>query len=108
VKIFRAYLANGCIPAIWRQVKVVFITNPGRNSYREPRDFRLISLTSSLPKTTDRPVQRFLKDDILASLPLHPNQHTYQAGKSMEVALHQLVVWVEKALDQQEIALGVF
>jgi len=26
----------------------------------------------------------------------------------VETALHQLVVWVEKALDQQEIALGVF
>jgi len=38
---------------------------------------------------------------------LHPNQHAYQAGKSVETALHQLV-WVEKALDQQEIALGVF
>jgi hypothetical protein len=26
----------------------------------------------------------------------------------METALHQLVVWGEKALDQQETALGVF
>jgi len=39
---------------------------------------------------------------------LHPNQHDYQAGKSVETALHQLVVRVEKALDQQETALGVF
>jgi hypothetical protein len=41
-------------------------------------------------------------------MPLHPNHHAYQAGKSVETALHQLVVWVEKALDQQETALGVF
>ena len=26
----------------------------------------------------------------------------------METAFHQLVVWVEKALDQQEVALGIF
>jgi hypothetical protein len=26
----------------------------------------------------------------------------------VETALHQLVVWVEKALDQHEIALGIF
>jgi len=39
---------------------------------------------------------------------LHPNQHAYQAVKSVETALHQIVVRVEKALDQQEIALGVF
>ena len=44
----------------------------------------------------------------MALLPLHPNQHAYQAGKSVETALQQLVVRVEKALDQQEIVLGVF
>jgi len=53
-------------------------------------------------------VDRFLRDEILALQPLHPNQHAYQAGKSVETALHQLIVRVEKALDQQEIALGVF
>jgi len=56
----------------------------------------------------ERLVDRFLRDEILALQPLHPNQHAYQAGKSVETALHQLVVRVEKALDQQEIALGVF
>jgi len=34
--------------------------------------------------------------------------NTYQTGKSVETALHQLVVRVEKALDQQELALGAF
>jgi hypothetical protein len=53
-------------------------------------------------------VDKFLRDEILALRPLHPNQHAYQAGKSVETAFHQLVVRVEKALDQQEIALGVF
>jgi len=44
----------------------------------------------------------------LASLSLHPNQHAYQAGKSMEMALLQLMLLVEKALDQQETALDDF
>jgi hypothetical protein len=56
----------------------------------------------------ERLVDRFLRDEILAIRPLHPNQHAYQTGKSVETALHQLVVQVEKALDQKEIALGVF
>jgi hypothetical protein len=30
VRIFRACLVNGYVPAIWRQVKVVFIPKPGR------------------------------------------------------------------------------
>ena len=53
-------------------------------------------------------MDRFLRDEIFALHPLHPNQNTYQAGMSVETALHQLVVPVEKALDQQEIALCVF
>jgi len=83
----------------------VFIPKPGRSSYCGSRDFRPISLTSFLLKTMDRMVDRFLRDEILA---LHPNQHAYHAGKCVETALHQLIVWVEKALDQQEIALGIF
>jgi hypothetical protein len=61
-----------------------------------------------LLKTMERLVDRFLKDEILATKPLHPSQRAYQAGKSAEAALHQLVVRVERALDQQEIVLGVF
>jgi hypothetical protein len=108
VKIFCACLATGYVPAMWHQVKVVFIHKPGRSSYCGPTDFRPISLTSFLLKTMDRLVDRFLRDEILALQPLHPNQHAYQAGKSVETALHQLIVRVEKVLDQQEIALGVF
>ena len=47
-KIFRACLATGYVPAIWCQVKAVFIPKPGRNSYGRPRDFTPISLTSFL------------------------------------------------------------
>jgi hypothetical protein len=56
----------------------------------------------------ERLVDRYLRDNALITVPLHSDQHAYQAGKSVETALHQLVVRVEKALDQQEIALGSF
>jgi hypothetical protein len=61
-----------------------------------------------LLKTMERLVDRYLRDDVLALVPLHPNQQGYQAGKSVEKALLQVVVQVEKMLDQQEAALGVF
>jgi hypothetical protein len=93
---------------MWRQFKVVFIPKPGRNSHCGPKDFRPISLTSFLLKTLERLVDRYLRDEVLALKPLHSNQHAYQVGKSVETALHQLVVRVEKALDQQEVVLGVF
>jgi len=66
--------------------KEVFIPKPGRNSYCGPKDFRPISLTSFLLKTLERLVDRFLRDEVLVSKPLHPNQHAYQAGKSVETA----------------------
>jgi len=74
---------------------------PGRNTYSGPRDYRPISLTSFLLKTMERLVDRYLRDEALAIVPLHPNQHAYQAGKSVETALHWLVVRAEKALDQK-------
>ena len=53
-------------------------------------------------------MDRYLRDKALAIMPLHPSQHAYHTGKSMEMALHLLIVWAEKAIDQQETALGVF
>jgi hypothetical protein len=88
VRIFHACLVTGYVPAIWRQVKVVFIPKPGRNSYSGPRDYRPISLTSFLLKTMEGLVARYLRDEALALEPLHPNQHTYQAGKLVETPLH--------------------
>jgi hypothetical protein len=84
----------------------VFISKPSRNSYSGPRDYRPNSLTSFLLKTMERLVDRYLRDEALALVPLHPNQHAYQAEKSVETAFHQLIVWVEKALDQREMGLG--
>jgi hypothetical protein len=85
----------------------MFIPKPGRNSCSKPGDYRRISLTSFILKTTKRLADRYPRDEALALVPLHPNQHAYQAGKSVEMALHQLIVQVEKALDQQE-SLGCF
>jgi len=81
VRIFHACLSIGCVPAIWRQVKVVFIPKPGRNSYSRPTDYRLISLTLFLLKIMNRPEDRYLQDEELALMPLQPNQ-------LVETALH--------------------
>jgi hypothetical protein len=70
----------------------VSIPKPGRSTYSGPRDYRPIGLTSFLLKSMERLVDRYLRDEALAIVPLHPNQHAYQAGISVETALHQLVV----------------
>jgi hypothetical protein len=69
-------------------------------------DLRILDL--SVSHRSFLRTERYLREEILAPLPLHPNQHAYQAVKSVEMALHQLVVQVEKVLDQQERTLGVF
>jgi hypothetical protein len=56
----------------------------------------------------ERLVDRYLMDEALVLSRLHPNQHAYQVGKSTEMALHQLMVQVDKALDQRDTALGFF
>jgi hypothetical protein len=99
VRVFRACLATGYVPSTWRQVKLMFIPKPGRNTYSGPKDYRPISLTAFLLKTMERMVIRCLRDEALALWPLHPNQHAYQADKPTETALHQLVIRVDKALE---------
>jgi len=55
----------------------------------------------------ERLVDRFLRDEMLAPIPLHPHQHAYQGEKSLETALRRLVVRVQNAFEKQERALGV-
>jgi hypothetical protein len=50
-------------------------------------------------------MDRFLRDEALVTRPFHPNQHSYQAGKSVKTALEMRI---ERALDQQDLALGFF
>jgi hypothetical protein len=108
VKSFRTCLVIGYVTATWHQVKVVFIPKPGRDPCGRPKDYRPIVLTSFLLKTTERLIDRFLRDESLTVMPLHPSQYEYQAGKSVEAALNHLVVRLEKGLDQQEKALVIF
>jgi hypothetical protein len=107
VQIFRACLATGYIPAMWQQVNVVFVPKPSRNFIVNLGILDLSVAHCSYLRPWRGWKIHFLSNEILAFMPLHPNQHAYQAGRSVETALHQLVVWVEKALEQ-ETALGVF
>jgi hypothetical protein len=37
-------------------------------------------------------VDRCIGDDVMRILPLHRNQFTYEAGRTMETALHNIVM----------------
>ena len=90
-EIYVTCLATGFIPRAWRETKVVFLPKPGKGDYTEAKSFRPISLTSFLLKTMERVVADYLEGTMLKDFPLNKNQHAYQAGKSTETALHQLL-----------------
>ena len=96
--IFLASLAFGYDPAIWRQVKAVFIPKPGKSSYSGPRVFAPISLTSFLLKTMKRLVDRFSRDE--------SRGWDFNATAPQPACLPGWEILYQ--LDQQETALGVF
>ena len=108
VALFQTSIARAYIPSAWRDVRVVFIAKPGKESYAQAKSFRPISLSSFVLKALERLVDRFIRDGALLRNPLHSNQHAYQVGKSVDSALHTLVGRLEKAIDQKEYALAVF
>ena len=57
--------------------KVVFISKPDRNTYSGPRDYRPISLTSFSLKPMERLMDRYPREEAMAIVSLHPNQHAY-------------------------------
>jgi hypothetical protein len=64
-----------------------------------------------LLKTMDRLVCRYLREEALALVPLHPNQKAYQAGISVETALvrhgvdHTIVLWIRATLEGRMAAV---
>lgn len=105
---FRSCMALRYVPMAWREVIIVFIPKPGKASYDQAKAFRPISLTSFLLKTMERLVDRYIRDGALALTPVHHSQHAYQAGKSVETALHNLVHEIEQTLNKKEATLCVF
>jgi hypothetical protein len=105
-RIYRACLAYGFIPTVWRQVKVTFIPKPGKLDYTEAKAHRPISLSSFLLKIMENLVEGHIRDDSLKKYPLHHNQHVYQTFKSTETALHNVVTRIENAIEHRDIALG--
>ena len=61
VHIYRASIALGYIPRIWRSSRVIFIPKPGKPNYAVAKAFRPISLASFLLKGLEK-----LVDPILA------------------------------------------
>jgi len=59
-------------------------------------------------KTLEKLVDRHLRGNALLSNSLNADQYAYQAGKSTELELNNLVGKIEKTLESKGIAVGIF
>ena len=50
VILYRASMALGYVPRIWRKANMVFIPKAGKDSYKQAKSYRPISLTSFILK----------------------------------------------------------
>jgi hypothetical protein len=53
-------------------------------------------------------LEKHFRETCLTERPLCLNQHAYQSGRSCESVLRQLVLQIEKSLENQETAPGAF
>ena len=88
--------------------KVVFIPKAGKVNHNAAKDFRPISLSSFLLKTLERLIDVFIREKLVMSGSLSPNQHVYISGRSTETALHCVVQEIEKSLHYKEYTLAAF
>lgn len=70
--------------------------------------YRPISLTSLIQKIMQRLLDRYIRDNLLRKKILHPKQHVYVAGESVDSAIHNVVWKIEKVLNGKQQALGCF
>ena len=108
VELYKACLTFGYVPMTWRTAKVTFIPKPGKASYLDAKSFRPICLSSFLLKGLERLIDRFIRDLVLPTKPLHEGQHAYRTGRSTETALHEIVSKIEDTLEDRHYGLAVF
>ncbi len=106
--LYKASLVLGYTPSCWRKGKVVFIPKPGKPDYSQPRAFRPITLSSFLVKVMERLILWELNSSTLREAPLSRNQHAFRKGKSTETALSNMIEHIERGLNKNGFALGVF
>ena len=105
--IYKACIALGHTPTLWRETKVIFLPKPGKDNYDIPKSYRPISLSNFPLKALERLVVWKTDTDLLAA-PLHPKQHGFTKGKSTESAISGTADYIEQHLFDNQHCLGIF
>ena len=105
--IYKACVALGHTPDVWRETKVIFLAKPGKTCYDIPKSYRPISLSNYLLKVLERLVVWKMDEDLRAK-PIHEMQHGFTKGKSTESAISNTANYIEQQLFEGYHCLGVF
>ena len=86
----------------------IIIPKPGKDTYNNPRSFRIICLTSNLQKLLEKTILKYLELDIKIDKKLTKNQFGFRRGSSTEAAIHKLTRKIEDAICHGNITLCIF
>ena len=106
-------IVNGCFrlnyfPAAWKQARVCIIKKGKKESYREIKSFRPISVLNTFSKVFEKIVHKRLTWLATESNWFSERQHGFLESKSTETAVHTLTHFVETNLAKGMCTAAVF
>ena len=96
------------VPKDWCLSTGVVIPKPGKETYTNPKAFRIINLSSFLLKLMEKLILWYLNHDMGMSDSLSSDQFGFRRGHSTEAAIHKLVSKIEESIIHGNFALGIF
>lgn len=106
--LFRASQTLCYVPLAWRYVTCVFLPKVGKPDFTERSAFRPVSLMSFVLKCMEKMCLWRVEETALTNNPLHPRQFGARKGTGTDNALSTVVNTVEKAIMNNQYALGLF
>ena len=106
-KIFTACIEIGFSPSHWCHSSVIFMPKHGKKSYKEPRSFRPLSLSSFLSKCLQRLVVWRVEETALQDSPFHCRQYAFRKSMSTDHALTGVLDSIENALFRSKMVITI-
>ena len=110
LNIFIAYIyyIHEYTPTPWQIANSAVIGKPGKSDYSNMKSYRIISLTSNLPKLLETLVLRHMQEDLHIEESINPNQYGFRSGHSTEAIITKVINKIQTALKHRNHALGIF
>lgn len=95
------------VPHAWQGTREAFIPKAGTCGYTSSGIFVPSASSSFLLKTVEKPVDRYIREQLDQGHPLHAYHHAYRADLSTETAIHQAISAEPKQLNVKRYTMGI-